>query len=170
MIKRIVTILSAVALAVTVQAQNRVTEYTSRLNLPDPSTGASVRVTNDSDVNASLRTSVRAEQVNGYRIMLMSDNTQNGRNLASSAVARFRSEFPGIPVNMPYEPPTFYVFAGYYLTRMEAVMMAARFQRVFPRAQIRNNEKFPLAELIQTPAQEFETEEETVSEADQSAE
>ena len=79
-------------------------------------------------------------KVNGYTILLLSDNSHLARENAVKAKEMFEESFPGIKVDMYYESPSFYVTAGSYLTKEEAIIELWRFRSVFPKAIAQNRE------------------------------
>ena len=95
-----------------------------------------VTVTEKGDVEQTVR-SVEARpkrtKVNGYTILILSDNSQTARENANKAKQTFEENFPDVKVEMYYQSPSFYVAAGRYLTKEEAILELWRFRTVFPK-------------------------------------
>lgn len=89
-------------------------------------------------------------KVNGYTVLILSDNSRSARENAVKAKETFEENFPGIKVNMYYESPSFYVTAGSYLTKEEAIIELWRFRSVFPKA-ITQNREMDIEEFIIRP-------------------
>lgn len=121
----------------------------NRLSMGDNS----VSVTEQSDASAAVRTieqRPRRVKVGGYTILLLSDNTPQAREKAVVARNKFRETFPGIEVEMYYESPSFYVTAGRYLTKEEAIIELWRFRSLFPKA-ILQSRTMPITDFIEIP-------------------
>lgn len=105
--------------------------------------GNKVTVVEQSDVSESVRqveSRPRRTKVNGYTILILSDNSSRARENAVEAKEKFEEHFPEIEVQMYYESPSFYVAAGEYLTKEEAIIEMMRFRAVFPKAIAQNRE------------------------------
>jgi hypothetical protein len=99
--------------------------------------GNKVTVVEQSDVSESVRQvegRPRRTKVNGYTILLLSDNSSRARENAVEAKEKFEENFPDIEVQMYYQSPSFYVAAGEYLTKEEAIIEMMRFRTIFPKA------------------------------------
>ena len=99
--------------------------------------GNKVAVVEQSDVSESVRqveSRPRRTKVNGYTILLLSDNSSRARENAVEAKEKFEENFPDIEVQMYYQSPSFYVAAGEYLTKEEAIIEMMRFRTIFPKA------------------------------------
>ena len=99
--------------------------------------GNKVTVVEQSDVSESVRqveSRPRRTKVNGYTILLLSDNSSRARENAVEAKEKFEENFPDIEVQMYYQSPSFYVAAGEYLTKEEAIIEMMRFSTIFPKA------------------------------------
>ena len=102
-----------------------------------------VSVIEQSDVASSVRTvemRPKRTKVTGYTILLLSDNSQTARENAAEAKTKFEENFPDTEVKMYYESPSFYVSAGRYLTKEEAIIEMMRFRSVFPKAIVQSRE------------------------------
>jgi hypothetical protein len=96
-----------------------------------------VTVVEQSDVAESVRQvegRARRTKVNGYTILILSDNSSRARENAVEAKTKFEENFPDIEVQMYYQSPSFYVAAGEYLTKEEAIIEMMRFRTIFPKA------------------------------------
>ncbi|MBR4995003.1 MAG: hypothetical protein IKY82_02955 [Alistipes sp.] len=119
--------------------------------------GASkVTITEQSDVAQTIRTVEQRKgrtKVSGYTILLLSDNSETARENANKAKESFEENFPGTKVKMYYDSPSFYVTAGSYLTKEEAIIELWRFRAVFPKA-IAQNREMDITEFIIRPEEE----------------
>ena len=113
----------------------------------------SVTVVEKGDVEQTVR-SVEARpkrtKVNGYTILILSDNSQTARENANKAKQTFEETFPDVKVEMYYQSPSFYVAAGRYLTKEEAIIELWRFRTVFPKA-ITQSREVDISEFIVRP-------------------
>ena len=107
-------------------------------------TGANgVTVVEQSEVSNAVRSvesRAKRTKVNGYTILILSDNSSRARENAVEAKDTFEENFPETEVKMYYETPSFYVTAGSYLTKEEAIFEMMRFRSVFPKAIAQNRE------------------------------
>ena len=142
----------ALATSFTASAQN-ISAMKSRL-----AQGANpVTVTEQTDVMQTVRSVEQRPartKVNGYTILILSDNSQTARENANKAKETFEETFPDTKVEMYYQSPSFYVSAGRYLTKEEAIIELWRFRTVFPKA-ITQNREFDISEFIIRPEQEI---------------
>ena len=102
-----------------------------------------VTITEQSDVAQTVRTVEQRKgrtKVSGYTILILSDNSETARENANKAKEAFEENFPETKVKMYYESPSFYVSAGSYLTKEEAIIEMMRFRSVFPKAIAQNRE------------------------------
>jgi hypothetical protein len=116
-----------------------------------------VSVVEQSDASMAVRTieqKPKREKVTGYTILLLSDNSHQAREKAVAARDLFRDTFVGVNVEMYYESPSFYVTAGRYLTKEEAIIELWRFRAVFPKA-ITQNREFDITDFIIRPEKEI---------------
>ena len=93
-----------------------------------------------SDAVRSVESRAKRTKVNGYTILILSDNSSRARENAVEAKDTFEENFPETEVKMYYESPSFYVSAGHYLTKEEAIIEMMRFRSVFPKAIAQNRE------------------------------
>ncbi len=96
-----------------------------------------VNVVEQSDVAQAVRAveqRTKRTKVNGYTILILSDNSQKARENAMKAKQTFTENFSDVEVKMYYESPSFYVTAGRYLTKEEAIIELWRIRSVFPKA------------------------------------
>ena len=98
-------------------------------------------------------------KVSGYTVLILSDNSRTARENAVKAKETFEGNFPETKVEMYYESPSFYVTAGRYLTKEEAIIELWRFRSVFPKA-ITQSRELDITEFIIDPEQEQKAEEE----------
>lgn len=146
--KRLILTIVLLGVAMLTSAQN-VAAVKERL-----ATGANaVTVTEKGDVEQTVR-SVEARpkrtKVNGYTILILSDNSQTARENANKAKQTFEENFPDVKVEMYYQSPSFYVTAGRYLTKEEAILELWRFRTVFPKA-ITQSREVDISEFIIRP-------------------
>lgn len=148
----ILTAVIVLAASFAASAQN-VAAMKNRLSL-----GASpVTVTEQSDVAQAVRVVEQRPartKVNGYTILILSDNSQTARENANKAKETFEENFPDIEVEMYYQSPSFYVSAGRYLTKEEAIIELWRFRAVFPKA-ITQSREFDITDFIIRPEREI---------------
>ena len=115
-----------------------------------------VAVIEQSDVASSVR-SVEARpkrtKVTGYTILILSDNSHTARENANEAKKTFEENFPDTEVKMYYESPSFYVSAGHYLTKEEAIIEMMRFRSVFPKA-IAQSREMDITDFINKPEEQ----------------
>ena len=117
-----------------------------------------VAIVEQSDVSESVRTvemRPKRTKVTGYTILILSDNSQTARENAVEAKTKFEENFPDTEVKMYYESPSFYVSAGHYLTKEEAIIEMMRFRAIFPKA-IAQSREMDIEEFIIRPEQETE--------------
>lgn len=155
LITTIVTILAVVGLCNQAAAQS-VAGVRSGL-----ATGASkVNITEQSDVAQTVRVVEQRRgktKVSGYTILILSDNSETARENANKAKESFEENFPETKVKMYYDSPSFYVTAGSYLTKEEAIIELWRFRSVFPKA-ITQSREMDIEEFIIRPDEEGDEE------------
>ena len=121
-----------------------------------------VAIVEQSDVSESVRTvemRPKRTKVTGYTILILSDNSQTARENAVEAKTKFEENFPDTEVKMYYESPSFYVSAGHYLTKEEAIIEMMRFRAIFPKA-IAQSREMDIEEFINRPEEVTEVIEE----------
>ena len=119
-----------------------------------------VTIVEQSDVAQTVRAVEQRKtntKVNGFTILILSDNSELARENANKAKETFEENFPETKVKMYYESPSFYVSAGSYLTKEEAIIELWRFRSVFPKA-ITQSRQMDIEEFIIRPDEEKETE------------
>lgn len=112
-----------------------------------------VAVIEQSDVSESVRAvemRPKRTKVTGYTILILSDNSHTARENADEAKKKFEENFPDTEVKMYYESPSFYVSAGHYLTKEEAIIEMMRFRSVFPKA-IAQSREMDITDFIKKP-------------------
>ena len=121
-----------------------------------------VAIVEQSDVSESVRTvemRPKRTKVTGYTILILSDNSHTARENAVEAKTKFEENFPETEVKMYYESPSFYVSAGHYLTKEEAIIEMMRFRAIFPKA-IAQSREMDIEEFIIRPEEVTEVIEE----------
>ncbi len=119
-----------------------------------------VTIIEQSDVAQTVRAVEQRKgrtKVNGYTILILSDNSETARENANKAKETFEENFPETKVKMYYESPSFYVSAGSYLTKEEAIIELWHFRSVFPKA-ITQSREMDIEEFIIRPDEKKETE------------
>lgn len=142
---KILLLAAVVAVAPEAMAQS-VAAMKSRLSIGENK----VAVVEQSEVSESVRqveSRPRRTKVNGYTILILSDNSSRARENAVEAKEKFEENFPETEVQMYYESPSFYVAAGEYLTKEEAIIEMMRFRSIFPKA-IAQNREMDIADFI----------------------
>ena len=146
--KQLILTLVLVVASVVASAQN-ISSTKDRL-----ATGPnSITVTEQGDVEQTVQiveARPKRTKVNGYTILLLSDNSQTARENANKAKQTFEEMFPDTKVEMYYQSPSFYVAAGRYLTKEEAIIELWRFRSVFPKA-ITQSREADITEFIIRP-------------------
>ena len=115
-----------------------------------------VAIVEQSDVSESVRTvemRPKRTKVTGYTILILSDNSHTARENAVEAKTKFEENFPETEVKMYYESPSFYVSAGHYLTKEEAIIEMMRFRSVFPKA-IAQSREMDIMDFVNRPDEE----------------
>ena len=121
-----------------------------------------VTIVEQSEAAATVRTieqRPKRTKVNGFTVLILSDNSRTARENAVKAKETFEENFPETKVEMYYESPSFYVTAGRYLTKEEAIIELWRFRSVFPKA-ITQSREMDISEFIIVPEDEAEEAEE----------
>ena len=109
------------------------------LHLKKSSDKGSVSVHQSKAVEESVRTHVianKARVLNGYRIRIFFDNSQDARQNSGGAYGTFLKIFKGIPAYRSYVNPYFKVSVGDFRTKAEAMEKLIHIKRVFPTAFI----------------------------------
>ena len=117
-----------------------------------------VTIVEQSEAAAAVRTveqRPKRTKVNGFTVLILSDNSRTARENAVKAKETFEENFSETKVEMYYESPSFYVTAGRYLTKEEAIIELWRFRSVFPKA-ITQSREMDISEFIITPDEQAE--------------
>ena len=117
-----------------------------------------VTIVEQSDAAATVKAveqRPKRTKVNGYTVLILSDNSRTARENAVKAKETFEENFPETKVEMYYESPSFYVTAGRYLTKEEAIIELWRFRSVFPKA-ITQSRELDINEFIINPDEQAE--------------
>lgn len=150
--KRFILTIILLGVGMTLSAQN-VASVKQRL-----ASGANaVTVVEKGDVEQSVRSvesRPKRTKVSGYTILILSDNSQTARENANKAKQTFEETFPDVKCEMYYQSPSFYVAAGRYLTKEEAIIELWRFRTVFPKA-ITQSREVDISEFIVRPELEI---------------
>ena len=106
--------------------------------------GAMVRVVESEGVSSAvndIEAKTRRKEVEGYRIVIFSDNGQYAGDTAKSLLETFKKNHPHINAYMVYESPYFKVSVGDCLTLEEASTLMQQLVGEYP-------ELFPKREVI----------------------
>ena len=106
--------------------------------------GAMVRVRESVSVNGAvsdIEAKSRRKEVDGYRVVIFSDNGQYAGDNAKKVLETFRKNHPHINAYMVYESPYFKVSVGDCLTLEEASHLMSQLVGEYP-------ELFPKREMI----------------------
>ena len=125
-----------------VQAQ-RIENKRSELST-HTSNGAVVRVRESASVGSAvsdIESKSRRREVEGYRVVIFSDNSQYAGDNAKKVLKTFRKNHPHINAYMVYESPYFKVSVGDCLTLEEASNLMLQLDDEYP-------ELFPKREVI----------------------
>ena len=90
--------------------------------------------------------SKEAKSVNGYRIVIFMNNSQNARRDAFAAQESFKSLYPTETTYLTYDNPYFKVMVGNYTSQEEATIHLGSIRRSFPKAFIMR-ESIPIGEF-----------------------
>jgi|GEM_PF-1929875 len=133
-------------------AQNGARNYISHLSLAEPANGARVIVHQDAAATSALDAiPSSSDRINGMRITVFFDNSQNARGAAAAAQSQVGKLFPGVPTYVIYKDPTFMVQAGNCLDRREAAYLRGMLKPFFPGATIVYNIPIPFSSLSADP-------------------
>lgn len=143
--KRILTILAALAVCVAVRAQqqdNTAARYDVLEQLSDY-----VTVNQSDEVAAALAAHVERNEKRTaagitdqtFRIRIYFDSGQNARDESEAVAARFRNLHPGVPVSRTYTNPFFKVTVGNYASKADAQNALKTIAQEFPTAFIVRN-------------------------------
>ncbi|MDR2883298.1 MAG: hypothetical protein LBU98_05940 [Alistipes sp.] len=138
----------------------------ARTDFYSAGSGARIEVIVTDDAAAAVRaadTGASLSNITAYGVRLLSDSSQDGRANAVAAMSRFEAAYPGVEISMSYEIPAFWVTAGNFVDRLDAVALCGKVQAQFPRAFVVPME-VPVARIIaseraapvslETPAEE----------------
>ncbi len=153
--KRIVLFLIVACVAQVVSAQDAgpmasLRRELARTEFDSPSRGARIEIVVTGDAAPAVRmadTGGGRTSVTAYGVRLLSDSSQDGRANARAAMERFESMYPNIGAEMSYEIPAFWVTAGHFVDRLDAVALCGKVQAQFPRAFVVSME-VSVAEII----------------------
>ena len=97
------------------------------------------------DAVTAVESHRHSRTIEGYRVVIYSDNGQYANDHARSAYGGFKSHFPGISAYLVYESPYFKVSVGDCISMEEAQMLISKIQGYYPTA-------FPRREKISLDA------------------
>jgi hypothetical protein len=120
--------------------------------------GDHVSVTEDSSVTSAVQSverNNRTTTINGFRVLIFSDNGQYASDNANDVLTGFQRRFPHINAYLVYESPYFKVSVGDCTTMEEAQMLMAELLQYYPRAFPRR-ESINLSDLQNTRAREVD--------------
>lgn len=122
-------------------------EFVSELSTPV--NGAKVNVNASASLSGMLNRpkSIDGKMVEGYRVYIFLDNSQNAREKGQQSMSKFRAAFPDIPVEISYENPYWKVSAGNCLSKDEAMIVFGRVKSQFTSAYIRK-ENLPMKNFL----------------------
>ena len=105
--------------------------------------GAMVQVNESSSVKSAVTTiesRTRRREVEGYRVVIFSDNGQYAGDNARQVLETFKKSYPHINAYMVYESPYFKVSVGDCLTLEEASHLMAQlegeYRELFPKREV----------------------------------
>ena len=105
--------------------------------------GALVRVSESSSAHSavvSVESKTRRKEVDGYRVVIFSDNGQYAGDNARKVLETFRKNYPHINAYMVYESPYFKVSVGDCLTLEEASHLMSKlegeYRDLFPKREV----------------------------------
>ena len=85
--------------------------------------------------------------MNGYRVRIYFDNTQNARGASEQALGRFLAITRGVAAYRSYQNPFFKVTVGDFRTRSEAVELLEKIKGDFPSAfVVKEKINYPVAD------------------------
>lgn len=157
-ITTVVLAFGAIMMSISVPAQN-IAGFTRALAEPDSVFGASVTVVdhgNAASIVAKYDESQHPQTVQGYRIRIFFDNSQNARAAALETQEKFSKQFPDIPSYVGYENPYFKVTVGNCMNMDEALILWSKVKGKFNRAFVMR-EVIPIAEFTKEPDLPAET-------------
>ena len=131
--------LGATAVDATAQSVDRKCNELSSRNMD----GAMVQVNESSSVRSAVTTiesKTRRREVEGYRVVIFSDNGQYAGDNARQVFETFKKNYPHINAYMVYESPYFKVSVGDCLTLEEASHLMSQlegeYRELFPKREI----------------------------------
>lgn len=139
---KIVLVITALCVANDLSAQN--IEHMRNNLATRTMDGTYVRVEEDAAAKEAISTveaKSKPKQVNGFRVVIFSDNGQYAGDNAERVHTTFQKTFPHINVYLVYESPYFKVSVGDCLTMEEAQILMAELSSYYPKA-------FPKREVI----------------------
>lgn len=120
-------------LSVSAQSVDRVKRELMR----STESGNSVVVVEGDGVHEAVRaveSQRRSKEVNGFRIVIFSDNGQYAGDNADNVLTEFKTQYPHINAYLVYESPYFKVSVGDCLSMEEAQILMAKIVGNYPKA------------------------------------
>ncbi|MBR5821540.1 MAG: hypothetical protein IKY51_01670 [Alistipes sp.] len=87
-----------------------------------------------SEAVKAVETQRRRKVVDGFRIVIFSDNGQYAGDIADSVLLGFKERYPRVNAYLVYESPYFKVSVGDCLSMEEAQILMAKIQGSYPKA------------------------------------
>ena len=137
-----------VALCVSLSASAQSVDRVKQELLKTSIEGSSVNVMDDDGTKSAVRAveaQRRSKEVNGFRIVIFSNNGQYASDNADKVLSEFKSLYPHINAYLVYESPYFKVSVGDCLSMEEAQILMAKILPNYPKA-------FPRRESIRIEA------------------
>lgn len=132
-------IVAGLCLAVCAGRAQSLEAFRNKLRSPDARYGSRVEVVEHGAAASAVRAMQAAStggKIRGYRVRIFFDNSQSARAQAQQTTARFKENYPSIPVYMDYDDPYFKVTVGNCATYEEAVILCGKikdsFELAFP--------------------------------------
>lgn len=123
--------------------------------------GARITVSEAGDAASIVRmleSPRKSDKVNGYRVRVFFDNSQNARANAQETKSRFEAMFPDTPAYLDYDKLYFRVSVGNCLTRDEAIILWGQIKGAFDKAFI-ISEDIQLSAFTKQPVSQKQPEE-----------
>ena len=76
------------------------------------------------------------DEIDGYRIRILSVSGSNSKARAEKALNQFTTEFPDIPAYLTFAEPNFQIHVGNFQTRLQAYKVLLLIQPTYPSAYI----------------------------------
>lgn len=111
-------------------------------------TSGTVNIDQTATVRSALSRHISANsgrKIQGYRVRIFFDNSQNARQRSESVASAFAAAYPDISIYRTYVSPYFKVTVGDFRSRDEAQLFAERLKGWFPSVfLVKENINYPL--------------------------